>query len=903
MGGALSSNFSWDSPPGPSQDAWGFIPPGLKPSQHIWSELYSGTDQTWRPPAPAARGGVYTHDFGMENNYGKQSYGFLGQQRDIMQTFGLPLPGISDASWDSYTNELLQGAQDAGWTLASQPSFPNANNNAWPSATGIGNVCTPENYPACDMTEWRLGNDKQPQQWQQWWTYKYKQQNRVNNQTPVVGFSTSAVTEPVNLPDLWLQKVNNLTANYAAGGMDALDNVNSQDTSTYDPCAGGTLMDLLIPLFTGGVMYYFPNKFLFSLIQTLPPESKTILDLTLFNVGYDLGKVTLAGSFVGGDPSAVKHFQEAAANALTLGAGAIGGQIVIPYVMDNASPITIYGAMGAGAFVVNNAVSAFVAKSFVPGSIGLGFVGTIVKILDSISNLFCRMNHFGDLACDNTDKFPDARKWDVPSIAAKLTNLACATEGWNRDDPRAEFVYRGLITSPALMWAATEPQNVDTGSLYSSTHVNPLGSWLPVKDSVVSEVEILGGESSYFGRVGNFITGEYSSITGETNNVHGWYGTASDHNRYACNNFDVIFQGIEAGVAGETTAETSAQKSKDAILASNLQTWLQALVEKAHNPNNLRAQGLIPGLNSKNARTPNWEVDEATFLKTCADNFTPSTGTGFNDIKFRGTYAMNYPNDPDNLDNVLVQANCYFAVDDEWTAYQQAQKHGWNAQSLTALVHYWHAPKGDIQRISFESWRRDYQEPVLREELERISKGFTVPPSDMTLPFKPMKPADTPLTGLMQPLTKTQKPLTGLEDPRAWKHTLLPLQGLDPANNAPTPAEDFVKLGLKYIAAANETAYMDLLNTVIDNQYEWETYMLKGDIWGYRALVLDAYAEEWAQQSDFNRTMEWGFQKLNSPISAVEAISLDLQHGLMQPIYAFLGQEQQLVIQNNWNLK
>lgn len=899
MGGALSSNFSWDSPPGPSQDAWGFVPPGLKPSQHIWSELYAG--EQWHPPAPAARNGVYPDSGGMESNYSVQKYGFLGQQRDVMQTFGLPLTGAHQPTtgWTSGTS--LPNASK--WSYNPVVSFPNANDQSWPPMTGVGNVCTPENYPACDMTEWRQGNDKQPQLWQQWWSNLYTQQNQVNvANSPVTSFNVSPLTDPVNLPDLWLNKVNAVTANYMAGGMDALDSVNTQDTSTYDPCSGGTLLDLLIPLFTGGAMFYLPNKFFFSLLGTLPPEAKAILDLTLFSVGYDLGKLTIASSFVGGDPRAVKHFQEAAANALTLGAGAVGGQLAIPYVMDNPSPVTVYGAMGAAAFVLNNALSAPIAKSFIPGSIGLGFIGTVVKLLDAISNLFCRFNHFGDLACDNSVKFPDARKWDVPSIAAKLTDLACASEGWNRDDPRAEFVYRGLVTSPALMWSATQPNSIDSSSLYSTTHVNPLGSWLPVKDSIGSQINA-APNSTDVNYLQNIIVGEYSSITGETNNIHGWYGTASDHNRYACNNFDVIFQGIEAGVAGETEAETASQKSKDAILAGNLQSWLQALVEKAHNPNNLRAQGLIPGLNSKNARTPNWEVDEATFLKTCADNFTPSTGTGFNDIKFRGTYAMNYPNDPDNLDNVLVQANCYFAVDDEWTAYQQAQKQGWNAQSLTALVHYWHAPKGDIQRISFESWRRDHQEPVLREELERISKGFTVPPSDMTLPFKPMKPADTPLTGLMQPLTKTQKPLTELEDPRAWKHTLLPLQGLDPANNAPTPAEDFVKLGLKYIAAANETAYMDLLNTVIGNQYEWETYMLKGDIWGYRALVLDAYAEQWAQQSDFNRTMEWGFQKLNSPNSAVEAISLDLQHGLMQPVYAFLGQEQQLVIQNNWNLK
>ena len=133
--------------------------------------------------------------------------------------------------------------------------------------------------------------------------------------------------------------------------------------------------------------------------------------------------------------------------------------------------------------------------------------------------------------------------------------------------------------------------------------------------------------------------------------------TANDHNRYACNNFDVLFKGIETSDKGN-----AAEQLNDQTLAGNLQKWLAALVEKAHNPNNLLAQGLIPGLNSQNARTPNWQVDEATYLATCSNNFTPASGTGFNDVNYRGTYAINYTGEVTDLSSVLILANSSWRV-------------------------------------------------------------------------------------------------------------------------------------------------------------------------------------------------------------------------------------------------
>lgn len=748
MGGALSSNFNWDSPPAPGLDAWGYVPPNLKPSQHLWSELYSGTDQTWRAPSGRA---MRTKNQSISKDQsagpidwnGTRYFGLMGQGIDVMETFGSKsLPTLQNNALNSSSSFNFLQNQPYNWNMSQQwqPAFPASNLNGWIADTAtIGKVCTPENYPNCDMNEWRQGNDKQPVQNPNWWTHNVAVTNTPKNLT--VQYSkpdyTTPNQPPVNLPDMWLNKINLETANYQAGGLAELNLVNTKDTSGWDPCQGSGMFGNILPLLSALAAYYVPHKLGDSFIQLLQPESRFVLDISLLSVGHDVGRMTVLNSWIGGDPEAVEVFKAKAAASICYAGGAIGAQYGLGYLASNPNQWQTYGAMVLGAYFTRELLFDSIIKSVGPASIGFGLIGTIVWALDSVGTLLCRWANYGQLACDDTNEFPDSRKWDVSSIAARLTDWACSQQGWSREDPRAEFVFRGLITSPALMWAATEDPSY--GGVYAGYATNPLGSWLQVHDNVRSMM--IGNQQE----LRNFFTGVYTGISG-IGSEESWDVTSTEHNRYACNNFEVLLNATQQGGATEA----------DKLLSANLRNWVQKLVEQSQNPNNIRNQALIPGLSSKAIRTPNWEIDEVEFLKTCNNDFNASTGTGFNDIKWRGVYASNYEvNNVEELESVLIVANTMFTYDNETLAFNYAKdKLKFTDNSLTALVHYWHKPKGAAQQVTFDVWRTDHINEEISKRVDAPDQKFDLPPNGgfqglrspglIGNPFDPMPPPREP---------------------------------------------------------------------------------------------------------------------------------------------------------------
>lgn len=755
MGVAASTDVNISSPPVGNYDFWGYVPPGLTPPQHSWSELY-----TKGYPPTNLRAAMAPYFYNMNNvpTGVYKSFGTGGQGSDILQTFGKNISGDVDGESNPYQATVM---------------FPNANTLQWPATKDTTEVvCTPETYPYCDMTNWSRYNNKQFTPWSAWWGYETDWANtglgnpiytHKNTELPVS-------SQTFDGPATWATYLNNITDKYLAGQFDLLNKVNSKDTSGYDPCAGSGFFETVLPLAAGLAAVVVPNIFGFEFIVLLPKDAKGVLDLALASTGYSLGKVTMLGS----DSRAVRY-KEKAANSICLGAGYVGGVVGATAALDNAEPWQI-AAVGVGsALLARRILFDAVVQSLRPASFGLGIVGFVLNAFDDILYFFCRWANWGMQACDDhTDKgFPDARKWDVASVAAQLADRAAAQEGWGKDDPRREFVFRGLLTGPAMSEAAVEPQNRGTYQIYQDLRVNPLGSWLQVHSK---NTGFDANNSDSPSGLGNYMEGTYSSITGQTN-ATGWWGTAGDHNRYACNNIDVILNAAEDDGHSE---EGSQQRDNDKQLATNLKNWIDTLIAKARDPNNIRMQGVIPGM--PGAGTMKFDYDSATYLATCADDFHgvqgEHYGTGFNHVRERGNYATNFGNEMapfwtevTNEKQALLAANLMFAsLGNELDAISDLQKKGVRDHNIAMIVQYWHKPKGEAQRWSFDNnWAQTdngvVQKYLYAEVAEFVypfcAESHSTPLRWRSTPLAPPNETDPVDPGKSLPITRVLDPLSG----------------------------------------------------------------------------------------------------------------------------------------------
>lgn len=766
MGVGASTDTNWAQPPTGDRDYWGYTPGGLVPSQRQWSQLY--VDGI--PPFHAA---VNPYSFAMAQAQSNKTYQFgnSGQGADILQTFGPTLP--TDSRGGNAGGWVFNGRYDQLPTPTQM--FPLANSNAW-NWKADQTYCTPETYPQCDMSQWMQENDKGVHPFASWWGEVVDVQNQPGGNLSVVTNVQllPEVPQAVDVPARWNKMVNDVTENYLAGNLEALDSVNSQNTAGFDPCEGSGFFEKVLPLLTGAAAVVIPNLFGFEIITVLPADTKAALDLTLALVGYDAGKV----AYLGAD-SRAQRYKEKAATAVCLGAGYIGGSIGVNYVVDSPTPLVHYGAAAAGAWLTNRLLYEPVLVSFVPAAFGLGLAGLLFRILDDISGFFCRLANWGYLAC-NDPKFADARKWDVASVAAQIADRVAAGEGWSKEDPRREFVFRGLVTGPALLYAATD--DTDKPGIFRDRRTNPLGSWLQVHTSNAGIGSNNGGE------VTQFFNGEYSSITGGDETT-GWWGNHQDHNRYACNNMDIILKGWEYK-GYKDDSESGPEKERDALLSERLNvdyetqtlgTWIKELVAKARDPNNIRAQGQIGGL--QGATEPRFDYDSDVYLKTCADDFHHAEGehygTGFNHIRERGQYALGYSKEvPNFVAQVKTAKEAYLLANMAFASYPNESKaldyfesKHVHRKNVAFMVQYWHAPKGDAQRFTFDSNWRSKDDPrvsaYLAEEVSNWSFPFVIVSAPTPLKWQAQS-LRFPLHGLQpgeQPLGPGEQPIDPVSDP------------------------------------------------------------------------------------------------------------------------------------------
>ena len=725
---------SWDIPvpAGGEYDIWGYKPSGLNPPQHEWNQFY----QEGHAPK-LDQGKAVSLLIPGQHNDKLEVFGHSGKTRN---TEGLT--GRVKNMWDTTEkltaihtiphNQQVQQFAQITYMSSAEPT-------PWaPDAT----TCNPTNYPDCSLVSMRQ-NAPLIQPHANWWSTT----RGVEFLDILKGADASlSVNQPVDtIPDEgqiefpmdnWVAAIDRTVANYAAGGTAALTEVNSQDTSNFDPCDDPASLEVLLPLLFAGASGILVRTYGEEALAFLPSPAKIAIEGGVMGGFWFVGKAAAVSVRVPGtsaplDPTEEKDDLDIAAQIMAQGIGAAAG--VIASQKFDFEYATQSGFVG-GAFLGNLVLQPPISFALNAGSIVGDLALLPVYALNVMAKWFCNMSNWGHTACNDflqtgTATYQDARRWDVGSIAARLTDIACDTEGWERDSPQARFVYEGLMRNPAFMQAATlgptfaQKTGGDLG-IYGRHATNPIGEIAPIHDG--------GGQTLNSNQTldvnpqgGYFVKGSeidfqqtWSSFTGEADVTY--MEGKENHNRFACQNWDILFNADEC----EPTDDPSSTKAcaanpsavgEDMVFAARMKQWLAHLVTSAKDPNNYTKAAHIPGLFDTTYNPVRIvQLSPQVYLQTCAkDNSGP---TGFDHVHQRGLYATeNYLADNQwhvesgSLEEVIITANSYFAYAGELAAWAAVEKDPrWGGKlNIIALVHYWHGEKGPIQQDDFErNWKQ-----------------------------------------------------------------------------------------------------------------------------------------------------------------------------------------------------
>jgi hypothetical protein len=706
--GAAATRVDWGKTPLPGYDLWGYNPPGLIPSQNQWSELMT---VGFPPGTPQGSGLPYN-----------QAY-VAGQANDVLEVFGQNPSTKTDTLLISGVPQIQQ--------------FANIHNEGtfWPPIAGDSTVCDPSTYPNCNLATFRA-NAPTINPYAQWWSGV--------DLTPSGGSSIvhSPAGPAIDAMDNWLTKVDATYKNYAVGGLEALKEVNPEDTSDYDPCDQPSILEFLFPVATGVALSLSIDVVGFEFVGALSQEGKLVLQITLFGIGFYGAKAALQrGKLFWGNNEEAREDADKAANFATIGGGFVIASTIAYYSDLSNSQQLLAG--GVGSLITYKIMQYKVSQILYLASFSTGILGLLLNGFEGISYFLCRLQNWAASACDDGEKHPHARRWDVASLAARLTDLACEQEGWQRDSAQAEFVYRGLVTNPNFMNAAKLPADK---SIYQQTTVNPIGQVVPVQASVIYN-PFAKDKYDGWSETGWSFTGTEQA---------GW--TATDQNRFACQNFEVLLDGGE----GPNAARSKDSTGRDRTLATNFHNWLQKLIEKARDPYMITKQALIPGLTSRNYSTPYLRYSCGEYLSTCGSDYDESTGRGFNSVQERGNYAGLYKVDDcegPSVEWTMIEANMFLQQPSLGLAWSAASNI-WNNRNLIALAHYWDSEiksinvEKSLQRDSFILWWGD-GDPRVNSALKEFNFGFTAEPTlqETNLPGY-IKPLPTPTDQLQPPLLK-----------------------------------------------------------------------------------------------------------------------------------------------------
>lgn len=438
------------------------------------------------------------------------------------------------------------GTLDEPQAWIDQPLWGRVNEPFNQSAT----LCTPDNFPDCDV-------------------------NAMRQYAPTMQLFDGKTYNAMDMYSLAIDDA--YTKGYVGGGFDAIAAVNENDTSTYDPCDNPSVIETVVPLTAGIAAGTFTSRIIlptFASGKTVAGFVAPVVMTGSFVAGWSLGLAQLRGW----QDNSAQYKQ--AAYAIVISGGAVLGAFVADAV--NAGPMV---QAGVACGVVYLSTTAIPGVELVLERSGF-LTGFLFGLVDVISNgmqrFFCGLTTDSFEACADKGEHPKGRRWDVATVAGKLTDEVCEREGWARDDPRAEFVFRGLVTGPAMMSAAAP----GTYSLFDNQLVNPIGSiyenpWTTTSSTTPTSAPY---QWEFFG-----------TVAGWDGAQSGWKDAAGS-NLYACQNWDVLRNGAQSN----GTPQSAALKDTFDHWIGNddLETKVGVLVQAAYDPANISKMRHISGMNA-----------------------------------------------------------------------------------------------------------------------------------------------------------------------------------------------------------------------------------------------------------------------------------------------------------------
>jgi len=396
---------------------------------------------------------------------------------------------------------------------------------------------------------------------------------------------------------------------YSSGGTDYLYHVNDKDTTMWDPCKNaGKMSDEYVRgaialIFTVGIRIV---QFVFI------PETAELVNMA-GEIALTVAPLATGWYWSGAlmtDGEDKVHNANMAAASLLYGGGILGAGVVGKLLdMDNVLVTTALGA--AAGYALDSAFGSYVATVLSSSGFLTKYVLKLISwIVGMGQKVKCVFNFNEALIClapeenagDLLHMQSNTRRWDVPSVAAMLTDEALIKLGHpgERSSWQAEFIYRGLIMSPITVLMGIDPFYAkgklasNDNNPYTNMLINPIGEIAPIGYSAKSSLNSESGQSFQpdallsWGNESAFTTGWFS--WGESDAVKGC-------NQTSCQNWDVMRNNKYGNATGSTQiAEAGAQ------IKTNLDNAVDTLVKNCTHENYLaikKIQGitkpLLPG--------------------------------------------------------------------------------------------------------------------------------------------------------------------------------------------------------------------------------------------------------------------------------------------------------------------
>ncbi len=669
--------YPWDWINGPAgggnYDEAGFIPNGMTYTpQTSWSEPanYGGTKHM---RATLQLGGMPI-DWGITEGL-LTSFGTAGAPNGYPQLYDTTagFPWIGFGKYGNYGD-----GEFASIKVQPQPysQWRNGANGPDPK----DNVCTPLTFPNCSMVGMMEAGGEAS-------FFDHKTQNAGR---------------------IYAESVNRAyTRAFLGGGIESLKDVNTAEHSTFDPCSGPGLFEVLLPLGAAvaatAAFQYYGRPELSAVAGTGVAGGATIC-IFGFVFNYTTG---LLEAF--NEPTNI-HFERATRFLLyPLGGyvGALAGGYVYQQSSQSAGEAPFqYGGAILGAWVLERHYVVPVAHALASASfVGRLLLGAMGALMSGISGLWCRLTVNTDscTAFDQDSTLMDSRRWDAVSLAAMLTLEVMEREGWAKEDPRTEFVFRGLLTGPSLLEAPV----VDADrSMFAQDLVNPMGylyagRWM----QSMNWTSGVKHDAWYtlFQRNGTIVGWDGTIATG--------WGDLVNSNLYSCENWDILREGTQK----KTFPATKQVKGTFDSWVGNWQTpkSIGKLVAAANIPANLEAMRRIPGweLSSSTLMSfPEWMQSTTPILEQLPEEMAPQMkmdpfslyvpGDVPIDLFLRRMHAApNDPNDPDadakayynllmNSDGNMSVASMATMLQEYFTTSSQCQTGDatWNGRLQSLLL-------------------------------------------------------------------------------------------------------------------------------------------------------------------------------------------------------------------------